>query len=44
MKIVDDRNMENELSTFRNIPNLCVFEFPDIGVCISSSMKMRFMN
>ena len=31
MKIVDDRNKENDLSTFRNIPNLCVFEFPDIG-------------
>lgn len=31
MKIVDNRDKENDLSTFRNIPNLCVFEFPDIG-------------
>ena len=31
MKIIDNRDKENDLSTFRNIPNLCVFEFPDIG-------------
>lgn len=31
MKIIDNRDKENDLSTFSNIPNLCVFEFPDIG-------------
>ena len=31
MKIIDNRDKENDLSTFRNIPNLCVFEFPYIG-------------
>ena len=29
MKIVDDRNMENELIEFKELPAWCVFEVPD---------------
>ena len=30
MKIIDNRDKKNDLSAFKDIPNLCVFEFPDI--------------
>lgn len=31
MTIIDNRDKENDLSLFKDIPNLCIFEFPDIG-------------